>query len=110
MISRQSALNFLVSSGDKFNSFKAVSVPSPISILLKSWKLALSISQSFFSILRVPPEVAIESFWLGRPNNLRKMFSRPSQRMGPKEHHFGKQPNTPQTWKQCWRKNEVCWV
>ena len=56
MISQQSALKFLVFSGNKYNSFKAVRAPAPMSILLKSYKLSLSINQSFFSILLVLPE------------------------------------------------------
>ena len=51
MISQQSALNFLVFSGNKFNSFKVVCTPAPLSILLKFCKLSLSVNQSFFSIL-----------------------------------------------------------
>ena len=62
MISQQSALNFLVFSGNKYNSFKAVCAPPPTSILLKSYKFSLSINQSFLSILLVPPEAAMESF------------------------------------------------
>ena len=62
MISWQSGWNFLVFSGNIFNSLKAVWGPAPVSILLKSCKLFLSINQSFFSILLVPPQAAIEYF------------------------------------------------
>ena len=104
MISQQSALKFLVFSGNKYNSFKAVRAPAPMSILLKSYKLSLSINQSFFSILLALPEEPWNPFCRLDPTVWEKSFLGHQTEMGPNEHHFGKQSNSSQIWSSVGKK------
>ena len=107
MTSPQSALNFLVFSGNKFNSFKAVCAPTPISILIKSCNClyqSTNLSLAFFLYLQRQP---LNPFCRLHPTIWEKSFLGHQREMGSKEHHFGKQSNSSQIWRQFRKKMKL---